>query len=147
MSSADPNGEYAGTSPPAMSPKSQAFTRDARLNQPSEFKAVFRKPLVSADACFKILARANNGPVCRLGLAVSRQVDRKATGRNRIKRVVRESFRRKMMKSSPVALDIVVLPRRECDTISNDQLFESLHSHWRRLKSKAEAAAADKGSK
>jgi len=88
--------------------------------------------MVSSDAWFKILARRDGGGGPRLGLAVSRQVDKRAVARNRIKRVVRESFRQSFADSG-LAVDFVVLARRESATISNRQLRRSLNSHWVRI--------------
>ena len=109
--------------------------------------------MVSSDRCFKVLARRNESDCSRLGMTVSRRVDRRAVGRNRIKRVIRESFRqsfREVVSASADKLkngrkvgeiegfypeiDIVVLPRREAATICNHQLFQSLQAHWSRIK-------------
>jgi ribonuclease P protein component len=88
--------------------------------------------MISSDRCFKVLAQIGGGQGPRLGMAVSRQVDRNATGRNRIKRIIRESFRKHFAAGgSPV--DFVVLPRRECATICNAELFQSLEKHWTRI--------------
>lgn len=106
--------------------------RTARLRKPSEFKRVFKRPVISSDRFFKVLAQNGIGAGPRLGMAVSRQVDRKATGRNRIKRVIRESFRQHFAGGGP-AVDFVVLPRKECATICNGQLFRSLDKHWARI--------------
>ena len=106
--------------------------RTARLRKPSEFKRVFNRPVVSSDRFFKVLAQRDGSAGPRLGMAVSRQVDRKATGRNRIKRVIRESFRQYFAGGGP-AVDFVVLPRKECATICNGQLFRSLDKHWARI--------------
>jgi len=108
------------------------FTRKYKLSKAIEFKRVFKKPVVSSDRFFKILARLNQEDNSRLGMAVSRQVDKRAVGRNRIKRVVRESFRHRY-SADKVCLDIVVLPRRETATICNKRLFRSLQGHWSRL--------------
>ena len=132
-------------------PLRATFPVQARLTKPSDFKRVFRNPVVSSDRCFKVLGRRNEGDCSRLGMAVSRQVDRHAVGRNRIKRVIRESFRQSFeavnkLKSGSCAgaisegnspgIDIVVLPRREAATICNQQLFQSLQAHWSCLKQK-----------
>lgn len=76
-------------------------------------------------------------------MAVSRQVDKHAVGRNRIKRVIRESFRQTFggENSGPAGdadgkqagMDLVVLPRRECATICNSQLALSIGAHWVRI--------------
>jgi ribonuclease P protein component len=113
------------------------FTNQQKLNQPSEFKWVFSKPVVSSDSFFRVLARVGQGKNSRLGMAVSRQVDRKAVVRNRIKRVIRESFR-KRFSGTDKRLDIIVLPRRETATTCNTELFRSLQSHWSRLESRFE---------
>jgi ribonuclease P protein component len=119
-----------------------ALPRTARLTKPSEFKRVFQGPMTSADRWFKVLAQVGAGQGPRLGMAVSRQVDRKATGRNRIKRVIRESFRRHFAAGGP-PVDFVVLPRRECVAICNGQLFQSLSKHWARLVAQLPQAPRD----
>ena len=91
---------------------------------------------VSADGCFRVIARPSDVQGHRLGMAVSRKVDRRAVGRNRIKRVVRESFRHWRAKdaaSARGALDVIVLPRSSAATSSNQQLFTSLERHWASL--------------
>jgi len=114
-----------------------AFTRKNKLNKAIEFKEVFKKPFVSSDHCFKVLARKNQRDGSRLGMAVSRQVDKRAVGRNRIKRIIRESFRSRF-GGNGVYLDIVVLPRRETATMCNERLFRSLAVHWSRLENQFE---------
>ena len=109
-----------------------SFTSQNKLRKPAEFKRVFKKPFVSTDACFKVLARPGEVEQSRLGMAVSRQVDKRAVGRNRIKRVIRESFRRRYTPEKK-PLDIVVLPKREAATICNKRLDRSLQGHWSRL--------------
>ena len=66
----------------------------------------------------------------RLGLAVGKKRIRRAVARNRIKRLIRESFRHHAHLLP--GLDVVVLCR--CDaTPGNDALRRSLESHWRRI--------------
>lgn len=119
--------------------RSAALPRDARLTRPAEFRNVFQKPMASADRLFKVLARPNSCGRPRLGMAVSKQVDKRAAGRNRIKRVIRESFRRHFRERRP-PLDFVVLPRREAATTANRCLSESLNMHWGRLERRGTAA-------
>jgi len=121
------------------------FPRKHKLSKPVEFKMVFRNHIFSSDRYFRILARISQEDCSRLGMAVSRKVDKRAVGRNRIKRVVRESFRKHWTAEHSVetqnetpCLDIVVLPRRESATISNSRLFSSLEGHWTRLENQIE---------
>lgn len=114
----------------------RSLSKATRLSKPADFKRVFRKPVVSRDDCFRVLARVNEGHRSRLGMAVSTKVDKRAVCRNRIKRVIRESFRHAFNASSgcsEVAMDIVVLPGLGSATICNKALFRSLEKHWSRL--------------
>ncbi len=71
-------------------------------------------------------------------MAVSRQVDRRAVERNRLKRIIRESFRQHYLSNSKhPAVDIVVLPRREAVSICNRRLFDQLSRHWQRIDKRA----------
>jgi len=97
---------------------------------------------MSRDGLFRVLSRPNGLSYSRLGLAVSRRVCREAAGRNRLKRVVRESFREHQCQlSGAAAQDIVVLPTPLAATISNPALFASLHKHWRQLTNPAPPSA------
>jgi ribonuclease P protein component len=108
--------------------------RRSRLTAQAHFRSVFQQPVVSTDAWFKVLARRTELPHSRLGLAVSRQVDRRAVERNRIKRIVRDSFRRHYVNGRDRhPADFVVLPRRAAISISNQQLRERLSRHWARI--------------
>jgi len=68
----------------------------------------------------------------RLGLAVSRKVSKRAVERNRIKRVVRESFRAE--REGLPALDILVIARTSAAGIPNPVLVADLGLAWRKLK-------------
>jgi len=114
------------------------FSRQSRLLKPAEFKLVFQQPTRSADDCFRILARANGIQRHRLGMAVSKKACARAVGRNRIKRIVRESFRTQLAgQVLEDALDFVVLPTATATNQSNKTLDESLSAHWQRLTRKA----------
>ena len=137
----------------AITPRRTSFKRTDRLLKPADFKRVFRKSVVSSDRYFKVLGSPSEGHCSRLGMAVSRQVDKRAVGRNRVKRVIRESFRQSPVRSevqrggapdreratvSTSCMDLVVLPRRESASICNRQLFLSLGKHWIRIREKME---------
>ena len=117
-------------------------SRQATLRGAEEFGAVFAQPSVSRDAFFRVLSRSNELPYSRLGMAVSRRACRLAVGRNRLKRIIRESFRRHQAGFvGSEARDFVVLPTQGAATISNPELFESLRIHWRKQESIARKTA------
>ena len=73
--------------------------------------------------------------IARLGLAISKKNCRQATGRNRIKRIVRESFRQHQAELA--GLDVVVINQPPCRSAANRDLFGSLARHWARCRTKA----------
>ena len=107
------------------------FRREARLLRPGEFEAVFKQALRSGDACFTVLGRRSGGEQARLGLAISKKAAGNGVVRNRLKRVVRESFRHHLTELPD--LDIVVLAKPPAKTKSNAELFRSMERHWERL--------------
>jgi ribonuclease P protein component len=99
--------------------------------KPDEYRRVFNDGVRSIDACFLVLARANRLNHARLGLAVSKKISRRAVDRNRIKRVIRESFR--SHQHHLAGLDLVVVTRRGVNRADNHSCFESLTQHWQNL--------------
>lgn len=65
-----------------------------------------------------------------MGLAIGKKHCKLATGRNRLKRIVRESFRQHRRQLA--GLDIVVLNQPAAAAASNRALFDSLALHWKR---------------
>jgi ribonuclease P protein component len=78
-----------------------------------------------------VLAIPNSLPHARLGTTVSLRNAGCAVQRNRIKRLVRESFRQHQDMLN--GWDVVVLVRPGVATRSNLQLFTSLENHWRTI--------------
>lgn len=86
------------------------FDRSARLLKPSEFSAVFSLKRYRSNTYFQVLGLPNGASHGRLGVVVSKKVDKRAVGRNRIKRLVRETFR--LNAQSLGGCDYVVRARR-----------------------------------
>jgi len=116
------------------------------LQKPEQFQRVFQQAIRTGDRCFRVLARRNELFHDRLGMAVSKKACPKAVGRNRIKRVVRESFRaHQAARPAAPALDIVVLPSADAARQSNAELYRSLRRHWDKLAAKTTKANACEG--
>ena len=108
------------------------FPRDARLTGSAQFQRVFKNArLRSTDAVLAVLAVENELSIARLGLAISRKAARRAVARNRVKRLIRNSFRVNRQHLS--GLDIVVIGRPGIENKSNAELLNALARHWKRL--------------
>ncbi len=108
----------------------QRFGRQSRLLDARAYSRVFDKARRSRDDWFTVLCRQNDLEIARLGLAISKKNCRKAAARNRIKRLVRESFR--LHQQELAGLDIVVMNKRSTADATNAALFDSLSGHWKR---------------
>jgi len=97
----------------------------------ADFNSVFKTSRRSRDSYFVILAIKNNHPYPRLGMAVSKKAVRGAVPRNKVKRIIRESFRRNAELLS--GLDIVVLADKKIRYWENKKMSRSLHKHWQRI--------------
>ena len=122
----------APTSNPSRLTNSQGnrFSRNHRLLDAAAFGHVFDKATRSRDKLFTVLCRRNQTNIGRLGLAISKKHCRLATARNRIKRIIRESFRQHQVLLT--GLDVVVINQPAATTATRQELTDSLDKHWQR---------------
>ncbi|MDP6182511.1 MAG: ribonuclease P protein component [Gammaproteobacteria bacterium] len=102
-----------------------------RLLKPIEFQHTFAQGKRYRCRFFTVTARVNELKHPRLGLAISRKHAPRAVERNRIKRVVRESFRCNATRMGPV--DIVVQATATARSESSDVLSRKLEVLWSKL--------------
>lgn len=98
------------------------FPRHARVRARADFDRVFKHGRRTASPLLALHLLADAQPA-RLGLAVSRKVDPHAVGRNRIKRVLRDAFRRLRPQLAPGAY--VVVARSAAANSENQALREA----------------------
>jgi len=128
---------------PLAGSSSYRLQKENRLLDAAAFTRVFKKATRSRDKWFTVLYRENEKDIARLGLAISKKHCRQATARNRIKRVVRESFRQHQEELA--GLDIVVINEPAARSAGNQQLFDSMLGHWRKCRSaRADNSAQEK---
>ena len=108
-----------------------SFGRGQRLLTPQHYRHVFEKPRRFSDRYFTLLARPNGIDIARLGLAIARKRVRRATDRNLLKRLARETFRRHQHELR--GLDIVVLAQSASAGATRAELAQSLETSWRRV--------------
>ena len=116
------------------------FRKDNRLLDAAAFGHVFKKASRSRDKWFTVLCRKNNREQARLGLAIAKKSCRQATARNRIKRIVRESFRQHQEQLA--GIDVVVMNQPAAAAANNRQLFDSLAGHWQHCERSVNRAGA-----
>lgn len=121
--------ETAGSTPETIS--TGRFTRSARLLSPAEFKRVFSRARKYGLSHLTILVRANDLGYPRLGLAISRKHVKRAVGRNRIKRQIRESFR--LHQDILGGCDVVVLGKPGVDKLDRRTLRALIDPSWQEL--------------
>ena len=107
------------------------FTRQQRLLQAIDYGRVFDKPERRSDKFFTILHISNGQDAGRLGLVIAKKRARRAVDRNRIKRIIRESFRHSQQDLA--GKDIIVLARDPAAKADRASLFKSLQHHWQKL--------------
>ena len=105
------------------------FDRNKRLLKKVDYDAVFGKANKWVTSEFIFLYRNNDSGYARLGLAISKKTIPKAHERNRVKRLLRETFRTTTLQ----ALDIVVLAKRGLERVSNPTLIAHLNKAWGKL--------------
>ena len=116
------------------------FDQRSKLSKSSEFQCVFdHKTLQLSGGGLSILARGNERGHARLGMVVSARVARRAVARNRIKRVIRESFRLRQARLK--GWDVVVIARSGAVRQDNRELFATLEGHWKKLEQCARSSS------
>ena len=103
--------------------------RSARVRTRAEYSSVFDGARRVSDPLMTLHWLKADTPA-RLGLAVSRKVDARAVGRNRIKRVLRDAMRH--LRPEMAGGDFVVVARSAAKVAENPQIREAFERLLRR---------------
>ena len=107
----------------------KTFTKTKRLLCKADFDYVFKHANKIHCPPFIILYCKGQTNFARLGLVIGKKNVNKAWQRNRIRRIIRESFRQQQLPS----YDIVLIAKRGADNYANQAIFKYLGTIWSRL--------------
>ena len=115
----------------------QTLPRSTRLRSRKAFARVFEQRLRASDPRVILYAAPNDQGIARLGISVSARIGG-AVQRNRMKRLVREAFRR-LRHELPPGTDWIVVPKSGPQPTVSD-LQRSIRQLAGRLKPRLEQA-------
>jgi ribonuclease P protein component len=102
-----------------------------RLRHKGDFDAAYARGRRMSDGFFSVTARANDADTPRLGLAVAVKLAGSAVARNRLRRIIRESFR--LHQKELPAVDLVVSARPASRGATAPALRASLAVLWKKV--------------
>jgi ribonuclease P protein component len=101
------------------------------MRRPAEFKRVYAVGKRLGNEFFTVNAQANGLTCPRLGMSIAARILRRAVDRNRVRRLIRESFRVNQLSLPP--LDIVIGVRAGVLTADNGRLRSALENLWQKI--------------
>ena len=104
-------------------PKAARFLAGEHVRKRAEFELIYKTGFKRSGRLMTMFTREREAGPARLGIAATRKMGA-AVERNRAKRLVRELFRH----NKPVALDVVVVPRREMLGAAYDRIEAEFRS-------------------
>ncbi len=114
--------------------KFNKFPPDVRLNSKSDIELIFKNSKAYRSKHTTILLRKNDKGFCRLLAITSKKNVGNAVSRNRVKRIIRESFRNIQTElNAEYDFDIAVLAKRGVSGLTNKDLFEHLEYQWKKI--------------
>jgi ribonuclease P protein component len=108
-----------------------SFPPARRIRKPSEFKQVYAAGRRLGNEFFTASAQPNALPGARLGMSVAVRTMGNAVARNRVRRLIRESFRLNQTLIPP--LDIVIGVRVSARGAEGARLRSSLEQLWQKI--------------
>ena len=102
-----------------------------RLRHKRDFDAAYASGRRLGDGFFAVTVRRNDVGAARLGLAVAVKVAGNAVARNRLRRIIRESFR--LHQRELPAADLVVSARPPARSAAAGALRASLAALWKKV--------------
>lgn len=104
------------------------------LAEKLNFELVFSSPTKSEDGFFTAFYVPNKTSKNRIGISIAKKFVNKATKRNRLKRLIKNSFLHDF--NCEAGVDVVVKAKYQASKVASDKiLLESLANHWQKIMS------------
>ncbi|MBM24027.1 MAG: ribonuclease P protein component [Gammaproteobacteria bacterium] len=104
------------------------------LAEKLNFDHVFSSPTKSEDVYFTAFYTPNKTPENRIGISIAKKLVSHATRRNRLKRLIKNSFSDGLRCEKGV--DVVVRVKYQASKVAGDKiLLKSLTNHWQNIMS------------
>ncbi|MGI9310847.1 MAG: ribonuclease P protein component [bacterium] len=104
------------------------------MRDAARFTEIFAHKQRMHATYFNAHTAPNDLGFARIGLAVSRRVSKRAVERNRVKRIIRESFRRRQLALG--AVDYIVIAKTGAAAQPSRALHAELDHLWQRARRK-----------
>lgn len=101
------------------------------MRRPAEFKSVFAQGRRTHNEFFTVRTRANALTGARLGMSIAARTMKRAVDRNRLRRLIRESFRMHQHILPPV--DIVIGTHAATKGADPASIRASLEQLWQKI--------------
>lgn len=107
------------------------FSSAFRLKNKQQFKKIFRNAKRLSSNYFTMFFKANDLDHPRLAIVITKRLVRDAVDRNRLKRVIKESFRLHQHMLS--GYDVLIIASKGIKQLDNKGLTQCLKKQWQRL--------------
>ena len=108
------------------------------------FDRVFSSSTVSEDKYFAVFYTPNKAPRSRVGVAAAKRIVNKATKRNKLKRLIKNSFLNGLKCEK--SFDVVVRVKHQASRVADDKILkESLSKHWQSIMKHATKTSTTNG--
>ena len=114
------------------------------LAEKLNFDRVFSSSSVSEDKFFAVFYMLNKAPRNRIGVSTAKRIVNKATKRNKLKRLIKNSFLSDLKCKRSV--DVIVRVKHQASRVADDKiLLQSLTNHWQKIMKHATKTSTTSG--
>lgn len=108
------------------------LSKEKRLTKTRDFERIYQKGKRLSSESFNLNYGKNRTEVTRVGIVVGKKFSKKATERNRVKRVFREAIN-ELYKDLKTGMDIVVFVKTNKSEIKLEKIKKELFESFKKV--------------